>query len=137
MQHGADRQNRGHADHQRVSEHDRRTGGARHRVVALLQDLGDGEYLEFQQGLGEEQVQRDDAAAQCRAQPESGNAMHVTQTDRADGGRAAEDGRCHGAHVQRWSQIAPGNQIVFVGLGLAHAVVAENQHRSGINEYDE
>ncbi|MNG19053.1 hypothetical protein D3C84_1031720 [compost metagenome] len=63
--------------------------------------------------------------------------MYVTQTHGAHGGRAAEDGGGHGAHVQARAEVTTGDQKVFVGLGLAHAVVAEYQHRGGVDEYDE
>ncbi|MNV70906.1 hypothetical protein D3C71_1638900 [compost metagenome] len=63
--------------------------------------------------------------------------MHVAQTHGAHGGRTAQDGGSHGAHVQAWAEVTTGDQKVFVGLGLAHAVVAEYQHRGGVDEYDE
>ncbi len=63
--------------------------------------------------------------------------MHVTQAHGADRGSAAQYRGRHGAHVQGWAEVASGDQKLFVGLGLAHAEVAENQHRSGVNEYDE
>jgi len=34
-------------------------------------------------------------------------------------------------------RIAPGDQVVFVGLGAAHAVIAEHEHAGGVDEYDE
>src|SRR5471032_2756120 len=64
LQHGADSEDRGHADHQRVGQHDHRTGLAGHGVVAFFQDLGHGEDFQLQQRLGQEQVQRNDPGTQ-------------------------------------------------------------------------
>jgi hypothetical protein len=114
-----------------------RAGGTCHRVVAFFQHLGDGEHFQFQQGFGEEQVQRHDPATQCGAEPETGDAVHVAQTHGAHGGRATQDGSGHGAHVQARAEVTAGNQVIFVSFGLAHAVVAEYQHRGGVDEYDE
>ena len=137
LQHGADGEDRGPADQQRVGEHEHRTGLAGHGVVALFQDMGHGEDVQFQQRLGQEQVQRNDPRTQCGAQREPGNAMHITQAHGADGGRSAQHGGSHGAHVQRRAEVAAGYQVVFMGLGAAHAVVAEHEHAGGVDEYDE
>src|SRR5471030_683916 len=125
LQHGANGQDRDHADHQRVRQHDHRARRAGHRVVAFFQHLGNGVDLQFQQRFGEEQVQRDDPATQCGAQPETGDAMDVAQAYGANGGRAAEYGGGHGAHVEARAEVTTGDQKVFVGLGFAHAIVAE------------
>ena len=137
MQHRADGQDRGHADHQRVGQHDHRAGLAGHGVVAFFQDLGDGEDFQLQQRLGQEQVQGNDACAERGAQPETRNAMHIPQAHGADGGGTAQHRGGHGAHIQRWAEVAAGDQVVFVGLGATHAVVAEHQHAGGVDEYDE
>ncbi|MNP43166.1 hypothetical protein D3C76_1369680 [compost metagenome] len=63
--------------------------------------------------------------------------MHVAQTHGAHGGCTAEDGGGHSAHVQARAEVTTGDQVVLVGLGLAHAVVAEYQHCGGVDEYDE
>ena len=137
LQHGADGQDRGHANHQRVGQHDHRTRLAGHRVVAFFQDLGDGEDLQLQQRFGQEQVQRDNPGTQRSTEPEAGDAVHITQAHGADGGRTAQYRGGHGAHVQRRAQVAAGHQVIFVGLGAAHAVIAEHEHAGGVDEYDE
>ncbi|MCY1432631.1 hypothetical protein D9M71_486350 [compost metagenome] len=126
MQNGADSQGRGHADHQGVGQHDHRTGLAGHRVVTLFQHLGNGEDLQFQQWLGHEQVQGHDAQAQGRAQPETGNAVDIAQAHGTYGRGTAQHGSGHGAHVQAWAQVTPGNQVVFMRFSLAHAIPAEH-----------
>ncbi|MNL60676.1 hypothetical protein D3C87_1845120 [compost metagenome] len=103
----------------------------------MLQHLGNGEDLQFQQRLGHEQVQGDDAQAQGRAQPETGNAVDIAQAHGTYGRCATQYGSGHGAHVQAWAQVTPGNQVVFMGFSLAHAIPAEQQHAGGIDQYDE
>ncbi len=134
---GADGDGRGGADHQRVGQHDQGAGLAGRRVVATLQDLGDGVDAQLQQRLGQEQVQRDDAEAQRAAQPEAGDAVDVAQAHRADGGGAAEDGGGHGAQVEAGAEVAAGHQVVVVGLGAAHAVPAQPHHARGVDQNDD
>ncbi|MCY1228587.1 hypothetical protein D9M72_409110 [compost metagenome] len=101
---------------------------ARGGVVAALQYLGDGVDLQFQQRLGEEQSDPHDAQAERGAQPEAGNAVDVAQANGTDGGGAAEYGGSHGAEVEARTQVATGYQVVFTGLGAAHAVPAQCEH---------
>ncbi|MNM75323.1 hypothetical protein D3C81_871070 [compost metagenome] len=137
LQDGADSQGRSHRDHQRVGKHDHCTGLAGHGVVAFFQHLGDGENLQAQQRLGQEQVQGDDAQAQCRAQPETGNPVDIAQANGADGRRAAQYRGGHGAHVQAWAEVAPGYQVIFMGFCPAHAEPAEREHAGRIDQNNE
>jgi hypothetical protein len=63
--------------------------------------------------------------------------MDIAQAYGADGGRTAQHRGGHGTHVQRRAEVAAGHQVIFMGLGAAHAVVAEHQHAGGVDEDDE
>ncbi|MCY1363944.1 hypothetical protein D9M69_507270 [compost metagenome] len=107
------------------------------RAVPPLQHLRDGIDPQAQQGLGQEQVQHDDAQAQSAAEPETRDAMDVPEAYRSDGAGAAQHRRGHGPHVEGRPQVAAGDQKLLSRLGAFHAVPTQQQHRRCVGHDDD
>ena len=134
---GARRDRRRHRDHQRVRGHDRRADDPRRHAVALGHQLRHGVDAGLDEPPREQHAEPDQPEADHDHEPRAGDAVLITEADRADRRRAAEHDRAQRADEHGRAEPSPRHEVVVSGAGPPEAPVRGAEHDGEVDGDDD